>query len=307
MPTKKLKDNTVIDEATGEVVEGQALAPVQPLPVANIKQQIDGFLEARAHLLDRILPLMVPGTDFYDIRGKKSLGKPGAEKIAGIYRYAATFQVDRETMACLPDKGEWIAFVCTLTRDGELQGEGRGAETLKEAQGDPNKMIKMAQKSAFVDAVIRATGISDLFTQDIEHMPNANIGRSPARGREPERETPSAKATPPPRAAKRPVEWAEDETGGMHTPERKPTTLGQAVRENIDTKEAEKADPITAARKELDFVLSCECVTDADKTATEGYVARNKAKGAELDALLKITAHMKAVLKERKCLHDLPF
>ena len=33
-----------------------------------------------------------------------------------------------------------------------------------------NKAIKMAQKSAFVDGVIRATGMSDLFTQDIEDM-----------------------------------------------------------------------------------------------------------------------------------------
>lgn len=35
-----------------------------------------------------------------------------------------------------------------------------------------NKAIKMAQKSAFVDAVIRATGMSDLFTQDVEDMPD---------------------------------------------------------------------------------------------------------------------------------------
>ena len=34
-----------------------------------------------------------------------------------------------------------------------------------------NKSIKMAQKSAFVDAVIRTTGMSDLFTQDIEDVP----------------------------------------------------------------------------------------------------------------------------------------
>lgn len=34
----------------------------------------------------------------------------------------------------------------------------------------PNKAIKMAQKSAFVDAVIRTTGMSDLFTQDLEDM-----------------------------------------------------------------------------------------------------------------------------------------
>lgn len=33
-----------------------------------------------------------------------------------------------------------------------------------------NKAIKMAQKSAFVDAVIRTTGMSDLFTQDLEDM-----------------------------------------------------------------------------------------------------------------------------------------
>ena len=33
-----------------------------------------------------------------------------------------------------------------------------------------NKAIKMAQKSAFVDAVIRTTGMSDLFTQDIEDL-----------------------------------------------------------------------------------------------------------------------------------------
>jgi hypothetical protein len=34
-----------------------------------------------------------------------------------------------------------------------------------------NKAIKMAQKSAHVDAVIRATGVSEIFTQDVEDMP----------------------------------------------------------------------------------------------------------------------------------------
>lgn len=33
-----------------------------------------------------------------------------------------------------------------------------------------NKTIKMAQKSAFVDGIIRVTGMSDLFTQDVEDM-----------------------------------------------------------------------------------------------------------------------------------------
>lgn len=142
----------------------------QAPPAAIIKAQVDSFLEVRRYVLDRILPLMVPGTDFYEIRGKKSLGKPGAEKIASIFRFSASFTVDRDAMACLASQDNWIAFICTLNRDGVFVGEGRGAETLKESQGDPNKMLKMAQKSAFVDAVIRATGISDLFTQDLDRM-----------------------------------------------------------------------------------------------------------------------------------------
>lgn len=50
-----------------------------------------------------------------------------------------------------------------------------------------NKAIKMAQKSAFVDAVIRTTGMSDLFTQDLEDMRSdeqeqAHVATAPANG-----------------------------------------------------------------------------------------------------------------------------
>lgn len=49
-----------------------------------------------------------------------------------------------------------------------------------------NKAIKMAQKSAYVDAVIRATGMSDLFTQDLEDMKGLDV----------EEEAPSAPQEP---------------------------------------------------------------------------------------------------------------
>ena len=49
---------------------------------------------------------------------------------------------------------------------GEVVSEGRGArEVLKEK--DINKAIKMAQKSAQIDAVLRTGALSEAFTQDI--------------------------------------------------------------------------------------------------------------------------------------------
>ena len=54
-------------------------------------------------------------------------------------------------------------------------GQGRGASTLEKNEGDPNKTIKMAQKSAYIDSTIRATGLSDLFSQDLEDMQPVQI------------------------------------------------------------------------------------------------------------------------------------
>ena len=63
-----------------------------------------------------------------------------------------------------------ICYICELyTKRGELVGEGRGArEVLKEQ--DINKAIKMAQKSAQIDAVLRTGALSDAFTQDLEDV-----------------------------------------------------------------------------------------------------------------------------------------
>lgn len=78
---------------------------------------------------------------------------------------------------------EWNVIKDTL-KEGEWKGPLQGTS---KSSGKPytfwkvkdvpifdklalNKAIKMSQKSAFVDAVIRATGMSDLFTQDVEDM-----------------------------------------------------------------------------------------------------------------------------------------
>lgn len=145
----------------------------------EIVKQIDSFVDVRNSIKEKILPMLETGKDYYDIKGRQSLGKPGAEKLAAFFDLTASFTVDRESMELLDQKG-MIAYVCNLIgKDGEARGQGRGADTLARNGNDANKTIKMAQKRAYVDAIIRATGLSDMFTQDLEDMNPEDITSTP--------------------------------------------------------------------------------------------------------------------------------
>src|SRR5690606_16916369 len=48
--------------------------------------------------------------------------------------------------------------------------EGIGARSVQQDSGDLNKALKMAGKSAHIDATLRMAGLSEVFTQDLEDM-----------------------------------------------------------------------------------------------------------------------------------------
>src|SRR5437773_763698 len=129
---------------------------------------IDHWIEQRQEFIEKVGSIMVEGKDYHIIKEKKSLAKGGAEKIASIFGWTATFGKDTEVMEAMPEVKGLIAFVCNLSKSDNTIGQGRGAATLLKNANDPNKTIKMAQKSAYIDAVIRASGLSDIFTQDLE-------------------------------------------------------------------------------------------------------------------------------------------
>lgn len=200
--------NKLIHKESSEVATQQ---------VTEVTERIDTLIANRTHIIERVKPLLIEQVDVYTLPGMKkpSLGKPGAEKLAAVFGLRASFKVDTETAQMMGDVGKtYVAYVCTLTHNGEFAGEGRGATFVElsrtnyknmnarefavvQATLDPsdyqvkqgqygqyyrvkegtvfdplalNKAIKMAQKSAFVDAVIRTTGMSDLFTQDVEDV-----------------------------------------------------------------------------------------------------------------------------------------
>lgn len=140
---------------------------------------IDSFLEKRAEFITKVKAIMVEGKDYHVIQGKKSLAKGGAEKIGSIFGWTAVFEKDISVSESFREVPGLIAFVCKLSKSGMVIGEGRGAALLGKNAGDPNKTIKMAQKSAYIDATLRASGLSDFFTQDLEDMQMSNTSTRP--------------------------------------------------------------------------------------------------------------------------------
>ena len=184
-----------------------ALMPSAPLdwPVERFTQALDRREVNRKALLKWIQSNLQAGIDYGQIHfagkdkcrlvadgrthecldprhwSKPSLWKPGAEKICGmmglIPRFPNLAEYERATL-----RGEDIKTIilkCELhTGNGFVAAEGTGARRVDQDRGDINKSLKMAVKSAHIDATLRVAGLSELFTQDIEDM----LGTRPTRG-----------------------------------------------------------------------------------------------------------------------------
>ncbi len=124
----------------------------------------------RAALMDWLWGALVSGTDYGQVKQdqKPSLWQPGAEKICGYLDLIPRFP-DADKYVEIAASGGQIGDVvmrCHLyDATGKLVGEGLGA---REPGQNPklNDRIKMAQKSALIDAVKRCAGLSEVFTQD---------------------------------------------------------------------------------------------------------------------------------------------
>ena len=144
------------------------------LDAQALTQSMQAWREQRQVVTRFLQQELREGTDFYTLRikgreTKPALSKAGSEKFMALFRLTATFTQDTATWQMLGQPQGTLCYTCHLhTRSGELVGEGRGARTLQQDGGDINKAVKMAQKSAMVDAILRTGALSDVFTQDLE-------------------------------------------------------------------------------------------------------------------------------------------
>ena len=122
----------------------------------------------RKALLSWIGSNMNDGTDYGTIKQKKSLWKPGAEKIVGMLGLQVRWPDLESELERMRNGADVIWISCELLSHGQVQAQGAGSRRLRDDSGDGNKAIKMAKKSAMIDAVLNIAGLSEIFTQDIE-------------------------------------------------------------------------------------------------------------------------------------------
>lgn len=189
-PTETELAHIEADRAGVPMVMGAAVLTAP----AVLKARLETYSASRKVLMAWIDENLVPGTDFQLLHrklgprgqkrdcgnkddakskrcaqcgGKATLCKPGAEKIAGMLRLTPKFRRDQETWEMLGSTAGTVALVCELVDEtGAIVAEGRGARTKDQDFGDVNKTVKMAEKSAATDAVLRCAGLSEVFSQD---------------------------------------------------------------------------------------------------------------------------------------------
>lgn len=184
------KSPVIRDAAEGRPTSVEPVAPASPLdlPAEQFQAGLDRRKRNRASLMAWIREALVDGVDFGRVatrRGpsKPSLWKPGAEKICGMLGVSVCYPTlgDYEQAALHGVQLVHVILRCEL-RDaaGNPVADGVGARSLRQDGGDLNKSLKMAEKSAHIDATLRMAGLSEVFTQDLEDMAHGqNLEEAP--------------------------------------------------------------------------------------------------------------------------------
>lgn len=178
-------------------VPRHTLVTASPLdmPITVFKEGLDRRKANRLALMEWLRQSLVEGVDYGRVHiagrdrcplarqgrahecrddrhwSKPSLFKPGAEKITGMLGMSVHYPslAAYEQAVINGQQPTHVILRCEL-RDahGRSVAEGVGARSLAQDYGDINKALKMAEKSAHIDATLRLAGLSEVFTQDME-------------------------------------------------------------------------------------------------------------------------------------------
>jgi hypothetical protein len=177
----KAKTDKPDDDIVDVEAEETALAVTQESGLAvlgtpeDLQAQLATFSEKRRVVIDYIAESFVEGMDFgkaYEGSAKKTLLKPGAEKICRLFNTSPVWSKDEDTWEMLGRPNGVVCYICRIVDNvsGQTLGEGRGAGTVGDKKRDANKTIKIAEKCALVDAALYTFCLSEMFTQDLDDL-----------------------------------------------------------------------------------------------------------------------------------------
>jgi hypothetical protein len=244
-------------------------AALAEMPQAEFDARLLSMARGRDRLKQIHQELMAPETDYGMIPGtaKPTLLKPGAEKLLHFYRLCSEFLPvitygDGETTP-------WITVVteCRLhlgELDGPVVNTGHGAANSWEKRyrraGSENTaafdmlntLVKMSIKRAMVDATLRATATSGVYSQDMEDLQQAvpPVAQRPG-------ERPAARSAPePPPAEPEIVICCVDDCGAVLNADELKASVKHFGgvpycthhgREALDAKRAAQSEPAPAS------------------------------------------------------------
>jgi hypothetical protein len=141
------------------------------MPESQFKQLLERRAKNRITFLSIVKSALTEGIDYCNlpVKGKKALPtllKGGGEVVCQILALTP-----RITIAEISEHS--LTMCCELLNEyQQIVSVGYGSRTydLDAKTGGKNKTTKMAVKSAYLDAVIRAGALSSLFTMDLEDM-----------------------------------------------------------------------------------------------------------------------------------------
>lgn len=186
-----IQQNEVIN---GEITQELAPAALVVLTTKDLQTRIEEETEQRKLITQFITDHMKSGVDYgtikiktrdgREVESKPSLFKPGSEKFVSLFHFRPTFERDDDTWEMAGKPAGLFCYKCNLIApNGAIVGEGRGTARVGEKQGQTeNNVVKIAEKRAQIDAVLRTGGLSDFFTQDIEDM---NLDQDQEKPRQP--------------------------------------------------------------------------------------------------------------------------
>lgn len=180
----KAKVGEIVESKSTEIatIKPQEIAPQQECKLEeNTPKQLSAMLEEeteRQKLIEKFVnDNLVENNDYGKIGNfpKPVLLKPGSEKVCSLFKITARFKKDQDTFEMLGSPTGTIALICELVQrsTGLVLGEGKGVATVAEKQNNPNTAVKIAEKRAQVDAVLRTFALSGRFTQDEEVLREA--------------------------------------------------------------------------------------------------------------------------------------
>lgn len=112
-------------------------------------------------------PFQVMQNRAFDVQDKKHPVREEVKKSVGTYNLTAIFEEDAQTLALFKHVPGLIAFICTLKRDNEIIGQGRGTAVLSKVNRFIERTTRIAFNASLIDAVVRSTKALDVLQTDL--------------------------------------------------------------------------------------------------------------------------------------------